>query len=460
VETEKGVTLTVTAPLYVVLNYYCGYTMWKNFVEQTVASDSITFAFNKPVQMVSMHLTDWSGAEANGVNYTFTSNTGVSYSSNINGSDGQVLSFPSTFLHLNWLRVTKTAGGTFQYAFDSLVVTPTTIPVTFTDGTGYTAPAASANTTNNPVGRFLLTAPYSGAVLSSVKVTFSGTATNVSNVKLWQSSDALFGSDTQIGSAQTYGSAVTFSSLASEVSTSGTYYFVTVDLGSSTGSVSTTIAATADIQFSYGSLSGTVSNAALSSGATALPVELASITAAATNASATLSWKTTTETNNYGFEVERRTVGQTSLSDWTELGFVAGNGSSNVAHSYSYTDNSVSSGTYAYRLKQIDNDGTSSYSSEAEVTITVPLVFALNQNYPNPFNPTTTISFTLAKDGYTTLKIFDVLGREITTLVNGTMKAGIVNSITFSASKLASGVYFSRLESSGSVQLKKLMVLK
>jgi hypothetical protein len=139
---------------------------------------------------------------------------------------------------------------------------------------------------------------------------------------------------------------------------------------------------------------------------------------------------------------------------------VSGNGTSNIAHSYSYTDAGVTSGTYVYRLKQVDNNGTSAYSSEAEITIAAPKTFALNQNYPNPFNPSTVISFTLVQDGFTTLRVYDILGREVATLVNGGMKAGVVNMATFNASKFSSGVYFSRLESSGSVQMRKLMLVK
>jgi hypothetical protein len=199
-----------------------------------------------------------------------------------------------------------------------------------------------------------------------------------------------------------------------------------------------------------------------------LPVELVSFTATANRLpaggrfNADLHWSTATEVNNYGFDVERRLINSQSSTviSWTKIGFVEGSGTSNSTHSYSYTDASVSSGTYAYRLKQIDNNGTYKYSSEAEITIAVPKFIALNQNYPNPFNPTTTITFTLAQDGFTTLKIYDVLGREVTTLVNGEMKSGVMNAVSFNASKLSSGVYFSRLESSGNVQTKTLMLLK
>jgi predicted GH43/DUF377 family glycosyl hydrolase len=199
-----------------------------------------------------------------------------------------------------------------------------------------------------------------------------------------------------------------------------------------------------------------------------LPVELVAFTATANRMpagggfNADLHWQTATEVNNYGFDIERRLVNSQSstVNSWGKIGFVKGSGTSNSAHSYSYTDASVSSGTYAYRLKQIDNDGTYKYSSEAEVTVSVPKVFALNQNYPNPFNPTTTITFTLAQDGFTTLKIYDVLGREVTTLVNGEIKAGVVNTVSFSATKLSSGVYLYRLEAGSFVSTKKLILMK
>ena len=193
-----------------------------------------------------------------------------------------------------------------------------------------------------------------------------------------------------------------------------------------------------------------------------LPVELVSFKATVASNTATLTWQTATEVNNYGFDVERRLVHSHSstFDSWGKIGFVKGSGTSNSAHSYSYTDASVSSGTYAYKLKQIDNDGTYKYLYEAEVTVSVPNVFALNQNYPNPFNPTTTISFTLAQDGFTTLKIYDVLGREVATLASGELKANVVNTVTFNASKLSSGVYFSKLDSNGSIQIKKMALMK
>jgi hypothetical protein len=113
-------------------------------------------------------------------------------------------------------------------------------------------------------------------------------------------------------------------------------------------------------------------------------------------------------------------------------------------------------GNVATAIITLDSTTTSVASGKESV----PRVFALNQNYPNPFNPSTTISFTLAQNGFTTLKIYDMLGREVAMLVNGNLKAGVINTVTFNASKLSSGVYFSRLASSSSVQVRKLLLLK
>ena len=147
-------------------------------------------------------------------------------------------------------------------------------------------------------------------------------------------------------------------------------------------------------------------------------------------------------------------------SGWQKIGFVQGAGTSNSPKNYSYTDASVASGTYAYRLKQIDNDGTFEYSSEAEITLSVPKVLALNQNYPNPFNPSTTINFTLAEDSHVSLRVFDMLGREVATLANSEMKAVEVHNVLFDASRLSSGLYFYRLDAGKSSLVKKLMLLK
>jgi hypothetical protein len=192
-----------------------------------------------------------------------------------------------------------------------------------------------------------------------------------------------------------------------------------------------------------------------------VPVEMTSFTAAASSNKVTLNWKTATEVNNYGFEIERRVVASVNNETvaWTKIGFVAGNGTSNSAHNYSYADASVSSGTYVYRLKQVDHDGTYKYSSETEVSIDVPNAFVLNQNYPNPFNPTTTIAYTIPEQGMVSLIVYDVLGRQVGALVNEYKSAGNY-TVSLDASKLSSGVYFYCLQSGSFIQKKKMVLLK
>ncbi|MBI2427227.1 MAG: T9SS type A sorting domain-containing protein, partial [Ignavibacteriales bacterium] len=210
----------------------------------------------------------------------------------------------------------------------------------------------------------------------------------------------------------------------------------------------------------------------------ALPVELVSFTATSQRLNTHLEWNTASEVNNYGFEIERTEArsqksensGHSERSEessvWIRAGFVEGNGTTNAPNKYSFTDKNLSAGKYLYRLKQIDRDGKFSYSQEVEVTVgNVPKVFALEQNYPNPFNPTTTIGFTLEKSGMTTLKIYDAIGREIATLVNEFLEAGVYHQRTFSASggdasKLASGIYFAKLSLEGKSQIKKLMLVR
>ena len=187
-----------------------------------------------------------------------------------------------------------------------------------------------------------------------------------------------------------------------------------------------------------------------------LPVELSSFTAAFINSSVLLKWMTETEVNNYGFNIERRI----NSDDWQSIAFVRGYGNSNSPKEYTYTDSDIFDGgtKFHYRLKQIDNDGTYTYSELVEVEVSVKQ-FELFQNYPNPFNPSTDIEFTLAEQGKATLKIFDILGNEVSTLVNEQKAVGKYK-VTFNASNLPSGVYFCILQTGSFVSTKKMILLK
>jgi len=174
-----------------------------------------------------------------------------------------------------------------------------------------------------------------------------------------------------------------------------------------------------------------------------IPVELTSFTAKSDNNSVTLNWTTATELNNSGFQIER-----SNGSDYQSVGFVAGHGTSTSAHSYVFVDQNLETGTYTYRLKQVDLDGTFEYSKAVEVEVLGLREYTLDQNYPNPFNPSTTINFSLAVDSKVSLKVFNVLGQEVASLLNGQMSAGS-QKVSFDASSLNSGVYFYRLEANG-----------
>jgi hypothetical protein len=191
-----------------------------------------------------------------------------------------------------------------------------------------------------------------------------------------------------------------------------------------------------------------------------IPVEFTSFTGSVYENTVTLSWATATETNNSGFAIERKTAN----SEYTQIGFVAGHGTTTEPQIYSFEDLNLMPDAYSYRLKQIDFDGTYNYSSIVEVEVLTPGTFILAQNYPNPFNPSTKITFSLAVDSKVRLKVFDALGQDVTTLVNENLSAGVHN-YDFNAESLNSGIYIYKIEASGAngaefVDIKKMMFVK
>lgn len=187
-----------------------------------------------------------------------------------------------------------------------------------------------------------------------------------------------------------------------------------------------------------------------------VPVELVSFSAYAGSAEVNLTWITATELNNNGFSIERKTA----ASEWQSIGFVKGNGTTTQMSYYSFSDKNISSNTaYLYRLKQIDFDGTHSYSKEVQVSTGLISTFDLKQNYPNPFNPSTQISFSIEKDGFVKLAVYNLLGQEVRTLINRNMEAGL-HSISFDASDLQSGIYVYKLDAGSSSLTRKMMLVK
>jgi subtilisin family serine protease len=191
-----------------------------------------------------------------------------------------------------------------------------------------------------------------------------------------------------------------------------------------------------------------------------IPVELASFTASVDENSVTLNWSTATETNNSGFAIERKTA----LDErWKEIGFVPGFGTTTERKSYSFKDENLTMGSYSYRIKQIDFDGTFEYSSAVVVEVYAPEKYTLAQNFPNPFNPATTIEFSIPQASNVKIEIYNIVGELVASLVNKTLDAGY-HRINFNAGSLPSGTYVYRLKAIGQngifTDTKKMLLMK
>ena len=197
-----------------------------------------------------------------------------------------------------------------------------------------------------------------------------------------------------------------------------------------------------------------------------LPIQLATFNAAPNmnGSGVRLTWATASETNNYGFYIQRRlAVG----ADFADLpgSFVPGHGTTIARQQYSYVDAPPQSPLLEYRIRQVDLDGTV-HISDAVSAIAVaandvaPAVFALSQNYPNPFNPATEIQFTVETTGHASLKIYNVIGQVVATLFDGLAESGHYYRMTLDGSRLSSGVYLYRLQGVNKSELKKMVLLK
>lgn len=176
----------------------------------------------------------------------------------------------------------------------------------------------------------------------------------------------------------------------------------------------------------------------------------------------TLNWSVNSEISINRYEIERSSDGV----EFEKIGSVAAIGNTDTTKHYSFDDPAQSIQSAKYRIVQITNDGAMEYSPVVNVIVTgignsivSPFTYSLEQNFPNPFNPTTRISFSLAATEKTTLKIYDLLGREIATLADAELEAG-QHSIEWNSSNISSGVYFYRLETSNYHNTKKMVVMK
>ncbi|MBC8184729.1 T9SS type A sorting domain-containing protein [candidate division KSB1 bacterium] len=191
-----------------------------------------------------------------------------------------------------------------------------------------------------------------------------------------------------------------------------------------------------------------------------VPVELSSFNAHVKNNSVDLNWRTESESNNFGFEIQR----STSKINFSKIGFIYGQGTTSQPYSYKYRDTSLPAGKYFYRLKQMDTDGTSTLSQIIEATIFNPSIYKLLQNYPNPFNPNTTITFEIPENENITLDIYDLNGHLVRELLNGFKSAGI-HSCTWDGKDkhgrtISNGIYLYRFSSGYFSQTQKMIFAK
>jgi len=190
-----------------------------------------------------------------------------------------------------------------------------------------------------------------------------------------------------------------------------------------------------------------------------LPVELTSFTAKQCVTGIELLWATATEVSNYGFEIERAyLLLPNDKTIWEKIGFISGHGNSNSPNNYSFIDNKPLSGKSQYRLKQINKDGAFKYTKIIEV-VSVILKYDLAQNFPNPFNPSTLITYSIPTSSNVILKIYNVLGKLITTLVNENQEAGSYK-VNFDAGVLSNGIYFYKIQAGNYTAVKKMLLLK
>ncbi|MFH1195054.1 MAG: T9SS type A sorting domain-containing protein [bacterium] len=351
----------------------------------------------------------------------------------------------------------------------------TTAGYTLTLGTGFTLTEAASKYVVGTLVSPTITDPAAGA-FSGMGLTFAGavTGTNVIVTRNTGSGAAVsVGSNTGInrkftmaGTGITYNGVVTLAWVADDNNSKNMNNVIVFEYdftGSQWLARNVTTGIPATPSYSLTSTIATVLSGAtqamftVSDNGSPLPVELTSFTASVIDEGVKLNWETATEVDNYGFEVERSILGN---NEWQTLGFIEGAGVSNSPKQYSFKDENVAVGSYAYRLKQIDLDGAYTYSDQIEVNLeTLPTELALEQNYPNPFNPATTIKFALPQSSNVSLVVYNMLGERVAVLENGMLEAGIYER-NFDASSFTSGIYVYVLKMDNTQISKKMLLVK
>lgn len=378
-----------------------------------------------------------------------------------------------------WAEVLRTTnGGTNWTSIDVSAITGNKLfGISFIHSTNGTAVGEGGKILKTTNGGSNWTEQTSGTANTLTSVSFTdannGTAVGLSGTILKTTNGGTNWSLQTIGSQDLYGVSFTDANNGTAVGLNGTI------LRTTNGGTNWTTQTTGTSNHFYGvSFTDANTGTTVSGSGTifrttngALPVELTSFLASMHGSAVSLLWQTQSEMNNYGFEVERKSMSNeqstppkgaapsAQINSWTRVGFVEGAGTTNSPREYGFTDRNLTPGKYSYRLKQMDRDGAFKYSQEVSISISAPTVFALYQNYPNPFNPSTHIQFSISNLQFVQLKICDVLGRDVAVLVNEQKGLGTY-TIEWNASGVSSGIYFAKLQSNGEQLMKKLLLVK
>jgi surface protein len=344
-----------------------------------------------------------------------------------------------------------------------------TIPVALSDGSDYAPPAPVPGSADNPIGRLGLTAGQTGATLNQLAVRTGSSGQGIHRMRLWASTSTSFDAsatamkEVTLDPTQPVPAVITFGGIGRALPTSTLYLYVTADLTSAaSGTIELTLAsgALAPDDGGYVNNDATDFPMQLSNGSQPLPVELSAFDAQRQTGAVVLTWQTISETGNAGFAVQRRVEGLTS--PWKQLTFVEGAGTTTSSQHYRYRDaDPPFADSLAYRLKQVDLDGTTTLSEEITLTRTTVTDLELLGTYPNPARTRATIRFAVparAGGADATLQLYDLLGRRVRqVLTPGT--AGR-HEQQLDVSGLSSGLYVLRLVAGGEVRTQRITVVR
>lgn len=187
----------------------------------------------------------------------------------------------------------------------------------------------------------------------------------------------------------------------------------------------------------------------------ALPVELTSFDAVTNGGDVTLRWQTATETNNSGFEVQQRTD-----QGFTEVGFVEGAGTTAQPQSYQFQLQDLPAGTHIFRLKQVDLDGTATYTRQVEITVALEETFKLGSAYPNPFRSDASFTLQVQETQDVRITIYNALGQRVREVFRGTVQANAPRTFTIDGATLPSGLYLYRAQGRTFSATRQIMRVK